>query len=601
MRQLSNSPYSSFLNRPQIKKCAIIIGVNKTGNLPVLSAAVTGAEDFKKWADSQAIVNCLITDKNNPVTVRMIKDVIADFINEKIYEQMIVYYSGHGVLKSASDELWLLSEAPQDINEAVNVQPSKLLSRRCGIPHVVFISDACRSLPNDPLISEMFGSVIFPNLTPNNTNVNVDILYATGPGNPAYEVTPDVAAQRYSGLYTKELLKGLNGEVPEILNNYNYGLNNNFSIILAYELSQYLSSAVPMAAEKINITLSQKPDAEVTSRTPSYLSLFEQSLGNKYGSAVGEIIGDIMACESLEDSGSKEFGSWYPKNFKIPKKVQPKKEEPKTEIKFGIDKYDKNQVKPILDALNKASKNIITGFTIVGISNVSEGINVGVHIFSENNAIQIRINNDLIYNTFFLDLPDGRIVPLGILPGFIGTAVFDNGELLNVNYNPTNLSDNSIETSNDIEARRAMIATKSKDGTFKISDNIEELIQSASYLRIYKNSDPTLALYAAYAYSQTGRFAYVHSIYEHMQREPQPVLFDVAMLNELSSEKPDPHILNNATPFCPMLNQGWSYMTINPDRYHPFLLQLARYRIPGLWTTFTAEGANLIRNNIKKL
>lgn len=144
--QSSSFTFSSLL--PQNKKCAVIIGVNKTGGLPVLSAAVSGAEDFDKWAVSQGFDTFLLTDKDDSVvTVKMIKDAVAGFVNQKVYEQMIVYFSGHGILKSAMDEYWLLSEAPVDSNEAVSVQPSRFLSHRCGIPNVVFISDACRSVP----------------------------------------------------------------------------------------------------------------------------------------------------------------------------------------------------------------------------------------------------------------------------------------------------------------------------------------------------------------------------------------------------------------------------------------------------------------------
>ena len=34
-----------------MKKCAIIIGVNKTGGLQTLTGAVSGARDFAAWAN----------------------------------------------------------------------------------------------------------------------------------------------------------------------------------------------------------------------------------------------------------------------------------------------------------------------------------------------------------------------------------------------------------------------------------------------------------------------------------------------------------------------------------------------------------------------
>ncbi|WP_281336244.1 hypothetical protein [Flavobacterium eburneipallidum] len=244
----------------------------------------------------------------------------------------------------------------------------------------------------------------------------------------------------------------------------------------------------------------------------------------------------------------------------------------------------------------------MTGFTIVGIPFIeNDYFKKDVQIFSENDAVQIRIRINL--KTYFLDLPNGCLLPLAVLPGFIGTVVFDKDEVITVNYIPSSMSLNAVngvnEINNNVEERRAIIAAKSKGGTFRISENIEELTHTASYLRMHKNLDPSLGLYAAYAYSQAGKFEDVQSIYDYMKREPEPVLFDVAMLNELSAPEPDKQVLENASPFCPMLNQGWSYLTINPEFYDPFLIEISKFRIPGLWTTFTPEGSTLIKQKLK--
>lgn len=633
---LQNNP--SFLSsiKPQKKKCAVIIGVNKTKGLPVLSAAVSGAEDFNKWAVSQDFDTRLLIDKDSDVTAKMIKDAVAGFVNEKIYEQMIIYFSGHGILKSAVDEYWLLSGAPEDSNEAVNVQPSRFLSRRCGIPNVVIISDACRSAPGNTQLSQISGSVIFPNSTISNTRVNVDILYATAPGDPAYEVTADQAAKNYCALYTRELLEGLNGKVPQIIKDYDFsssglvGLLNSpkFSIISAYELSEYLYTAVPISAAQINITLSQKPDAEITSRPPSYLSLLksqEEEIGHVNASQIppiekeskgGGFNGSIKGLSKYFQfpwiTGKKGYEYKIKKpaiNLDIPDKEVIDKEifenpptAPWADYSSVTKKYDKAAFNSILQALNRSSKDILTGFTIVGIPFIeNDYFKNDVQIFSENDAVQIRIRINL--KTYFLDLPNGCLLPLAVLPGFIGTVVFDKDEVITVNYSPSSMSLNAVdgvnEINNNVEERRAVIAAKSKGGTFRISENIEELIHTASYLRMHKNLDPSLGLYAAYAYSQAGKFEDVQSIYDYMKREPEPVLFDVAMLNELSAPEPDKQVLENASPFCPMLNQGWSYLTINPEFYDPFLIEISKFRIPGLWTTFTPEGSALIKQKLK--
>jgi hypothetical protein len=596
---------------PQKKKCAVIIGVNKTGGLPVLSAAVSGAENFKKWADSQGFDTCLLTDTKDPVTVKMIKDAVGGFVHQKVYDQMIVYYSGHGILKSALDEFWLLSGAPVDSDEAVNVQGSRLFSRKCGIPNVVIISDACRSMPANSQISAVSGSYIFPNIVDNGTQVQLDTLYATRAGDPAYEVAANVAVQNYSGLYTRELLKGLHGRVPQIIQEYNLSVtgptglvSQKYFVIPAYELSEYLRQAVPISAGKINVTLSQTPDAEVNSRPPSYLSLFgapKKALDNSDAAKMttGKNL-DIDLTEFINENKNWEDFDQRDLNKELPEPIK----EPREQYSPPPKNYDKEAYDSILQALNRSSKNIRTGFTIVGIPYVKNHYsNKEMHIFAENGAIQIRIRVNL--STYFLDLPGGRLLPLAVLPGFIGTVVFDKGEVITVNYSPSEFSFNSIrgvnEINSDLEERRAIIAAKSKGGTFKISENVDELIHAASYLRTFKSVDPSLGLYAAYAYIQAGKFEDVQSIYDYMRREREPVLFDVAMLNKLSSREPDKQLLHDAAPFCPMLNQGWSYLTINPDFYDPFLIEISKHRVPGLWTTFTDEGSILIRQKFKDL
>lgn len=53
-----------------MKRAAIIIGVNQTGNLPRLQAAVTSATEVCEWAKAQKFDALKsITDETEPVTV----------------------------------------------------------------------------------------------------------------------------------------------------------------------------------------------------------------------------------------------------------------------------------------------------------------------------------------------------------------------------------------------------------------------------------------------------------------------------------------------------------------------------------------------------
>ena len=60
-----------------MKRAAILIGVDKTGDLPRLKDAAKGAALMKTWADAQGIDSVhLLTDEREPVTLARIKDAV---------------------------------------------------------------------------------------------------------------------------------------------------------------------------------------------------------------------------------------------------------------------------------------------------------------------------------------------------------------------------------------------------------------------------------------------------------------------------------------------------------------------------------------------
>src|SRR5262249_36100436 len=128
-------------------------------------------------------------------------------------QRLVVYFSGHGFLVGTS-EFWLLSRAPSNPNEAINVAGSVEAARDCGIPHVVFISDACRSTTDSLGTQSVRGYQIFPGQRViRDPRAEVDRFYATLPGDPALEVPVAKSAPAYEGIYTSCLLSAF--EHPE--------------------------------------------------------------------------------------------------------------------------------------------------------------------------------------------------------------------------------------------------------------------------------------------------------------------------------------------------------------------------------------------------
>jgi hypothetical protein len=206
-----------------MQRAAVLIGVKRTGNLPELRAVTSSVQQMAWWARSQELDSKLIkvvTDDKRPVNVKQITDAIQQLVDRSTIDQLIVYFAGHGFNKEG--EYWLLSDSPRDPNAAINVEGSIRLARYCGISHVVFISDACRTAAEGLQALQVQGSLAFPNEPVSGTSKPVDVLFACARGKPSYEVSdPSKAAteavRTFSALYTEVLLEYLNSKHEDIL------------------------------------------------------------------------------------------------------------------------------------------------------------------------------------------------------------------------------------------------------------------------------------------------------------------------------------------------------------------------------------------------
>jgi caspase domain-containing protein len=187
-------------------RAAVVIGINRAGSLPVLSAAASGAHQVADWLRAEGFDVKLFTDEQSPVKASEIFDAVAELVNRGTLEQLVIYFSGHGFL-SGYIEYWMLSGAPGNPNEAISLRESVDLARESAIPSVVFISDACRSTPESISSSRVRGSLIFPNGSGSRVvHTDVDQFLATLPGDPAFEIPVSQSAPGFQGIYTASFL-----------------------------------------------------------------------------------------------------------------------------------------------------------------------------------------------------------------------------------------------------------------------------------------------------------------------------------------------------------------------------------------------------------
>src|SRR5437867_3095573 len=124
------------------ERAAICIGIDHAEGMTALTAAAQDAKEFAEWAAEQGCETTLFTDATNSRVSHMdVFDAVKAIAAARTYHQLIVYFSGHGILLAPGAEFWLLSRAPANPNEAVNLLRSVADARNSGIQHVVFVSD----------------------------------------------------------------------------------------------------------------------------------------------------------------------------------------------------------------------------------------------------------------------------------------------------------------------------------------------------------------------------------------------------------------------------------------------------------------------------
>lgn len=270
-------------------RAAVLIGVQKTGGFPGLRAVTSGIEAIERWIVDQGDFGdrlSVIADVHgDPVTPDAIRHAIYSYVRSGTVEQLVVYFAGHGI-NVKYQEFWLLSDAPDDPQAAVNLAGSAALARHCGIPHVVFISDACRTAADTIRTQAVEGTIVFPNRGPRREPGYVDIFYAAGVGDPALELGPaHEATADFTALYTTALVTGLSGKQASIIED---GDQADKGFIRPWPLHRYLPRAMTqlLLEAGLSLTHSQVPDAVISSPPEAWLSQVPASRRTHHGLAL---------------------------------------------------------------------------------------------------------------------------------------------------------------------------------------------------------------------------------------------------------------------------------------------------------------------------
>ena len=581
------------------KRAAICIGVDRAGSMTPLQAAVQGARDFEAWARTQKCDTILLKDDAaGRVTVSEVFDEVEKIVNAGTYSQLIVYFSGHGILTAPGAEYWLLSRAPQNPNEAVNVSRSIVDARNSGIPHVVFISDACRSSVPGPPLSGVVGSVIFPSRPIGPRQGEVDVYYATRPGDPAYEVPEAQSTQRYRGIFTDELLKVVKRPPALLVETVRIGQGNP-TVISSRKMKNHLEASVPIEAADIDIKLRQAPQIIVETALPKY---FAEVLPGDILTTRGSPPRPVPAAPSID----RALSTLSQAHFVEIQSAPPSQSDTTLTETSGLLR----EFQDIAGTRGRAHFETETGFTVFGVNRVDVETQhwISDQPFPATNGPgwHVRLNppgaRPYKPSTVVFNFGGEGGAALAILPGFIGTLIVENGRLTSVNYVPSDQTwryQIYKKREKQLDALKAFAAVASRNGRFVVEN--ENAHDFAYRIRQEKGIDPTMGVYAAYAYAQIGKFADVYSVYTYMLNEEYeiPIPFDVGLL----ATQFKPNLMQDQrarfAPFLPMLAQGWAYLSESHPMYDPIQGELRPHLIPSLWTTLSPKGVEIAAAAIK--
>jgi Caspase domain len=561
----------------RVLRGGVFVGVDRTkGGMPTLRAAASSAKKMYDWAIDPALggmeAKCvrLISDAGGAVvTVEQIKAAVRAVIAQGV-DQLILYFSGHGMIIN-NLETWLLSEAPDDGDAAISVTRSAQGARFGVTPHVVIVSDACRTPAQELQTQSINGASVFPNNPTEAPEKRVDVFYATAPGRAALELNTTDS----QGIYTEVLHAALTGAAPEVLEPGEGGDAARY--IWSGPLGEYLETAVAERLIALHIDRDQTPkfDVQYGKKNLRWLARVvvaaprggvpRSPLDREYGapatatplqprrrgvSALDEAVTVNQVAEGLVRAIGNEPATPFGEQLALAQQA------PAPGTKRFIDS--------VMSLAQPFSPSRADADSVIRVR--------GAQLMSATPFDKGRPSNVLV------EFDNHTMALMPVLPDYVTDITVNDREIVAVSFeSPYGPSDKLDE----IRHVRAVVAASVQQGRFRLADDGLEVARG---LQVLKGEDPALAVYAAYSY-------YEMQAQERLQQMNDALLdqldgytlFDVALLAGYVSQQVPRHTV---VPFVPLLVQGWELLDdlgIGDmawfERMHPMVLS-------SLWTVF---------------
>jgi hypothetical protein len=542
---------------------------------------------MQSWAREQGFATVTtLTDAVGRLPVRAVQDAIAEILRNGTIDQLVVYFAGHGV-NIGRGEYWLLSDAPAYTSEAINVEGSAHLARACGVPHIVFISDACRTAAEGIRMQSVRGTDIFPNEDIGAPNQPVDRFYACALGSPAFEIrNAQTAADRFEAVYTAVLVEALNGQ-PEKVLDWDSDSGSSIGLVRPWPLRDHLEQEVGRRLAMLvpSGELIQNPDAVITSPPSTWLSRLvglPRRPPHRGPAAPPQRPSSLAAVARAAVHDQLWNEPTGPPTPLI------------TAVERGIPGAG-----ALLDASERAASGFgpdhfetQCGFKVRGTELVSAWSPVTAVEILGPELVRVDLSGG-VPATVLLEFDNRTSVTLPALDGFVAAITVEGGELVDVAYEPSANSRRFSEYQgrlDELRSLRSLISSATRLGTFRLQGRDAETV--AVRMQVSKGIDPSLALYAAYAYHELQSDDRLRKMLGYLTADLGIALFDVALLAGAITPRDTGAPV---APMVPMLAQGWALLDALRVRLPAPVTELRGHLVPAMWTQFDATGLDLAR------
>jgi hypothetical protein len=459
---------------------------------------------------------------------------------------------------------------------------------------VVFFSDACRTAAEGVRAQLVTGSEIFPNEGADALEKPVDQFFACTLGRPAHEIRdPNTTTQEFSALYTDSLVAALRGNDNRVLDWTTQGVER-IALVRPRQLKEYLLGAVTARLKELNLQtkIIQVPDARITSSNDAWVSRV----------LAGDIDRGAVTAPMTTPTTIAMVSASLLRTALTGDSTRLRTELDSTRAAGGgaesdlVKTFERAAVP--FGPMHHESK---CGFKVRG-ARIVEAVSTGAETELFNVPGDVARVNSVKYPgaSVLLVFEEGAGVVLPAIPEFLAALTVEDGELVDVAYEP---SDNTSrwhdfeQYGKEVRTLRALAASSTKDGVFRLEG--ADALGVARRLQYAKSIDPTLAVYAAYAYQDLRRGDLIREMSGYMRGDLGGRLFDIALLaRELDGKTVGtvPEVFGIA----PLLSQGWALLGAHRVALPPSLNNIERTLLPSVWTMFDNNGVGQLRAAFQK-